>query len=84
MGATNGNLFSLDGLRTGTEPFSFTTIQDPGVFPNPGVTLLRLEGVPGSRINGVPPGQQIIYAVSISESTQHKKQTQNNEKFCIS
>jgi hypothetical protein len=65
MGATNGNLFSLDGLKTGTEPFSYTR-QDPGVLPIPDVKLLRLVGVPGSRINGVPPEQQIIYAVSIS------------------
>jgi hypothetical protein len=72
MGATNGNLFNLDGLTPGTVPFSLTIVQDPGVFPIPGVALLRFAGVPPSRINGVPPSQKIIQAVSISESTQHK------------
>jgi hypothetical protein len=60
MGATNGNLFSLDGLTPGTVPFSLTIVQDPGVLPTPDVALLRFAGVPASRINGVPPGQKVI------------------------
>jgi hypothetical protein len=58
MGATNGNLFSFDGLTLGTVPFSLTITLDPGVLPIPDVTLLRLVGVPPSRINGVTPGQK--------------------------
>jgi hypothetical protein len=53
MGATNGNLFSLDGLKPATEPFSITAIPDP--LPIPDDTLLRLAGAAGSRTNGVPP-----------------------------
>lgn len=55
MGATNGNLFSFDGLKPATEPFSFTVADDPDPLPVPDDTLLGLVGVAGSRTSGVPP-----------------------------
>jgi hypothetical protein len=71
MGATNGNLFSLVGLKPATEPFSFRTIQDPGVLPIPDDTLLRLgEGVAGSRTTGVPPDKN----KQLMQLVQQKKQ----------
>lgn len=59
MGATKGNLFSLDGLNPAAGPFSFTTTQDPGVLPIPDDMLLTLvEGAEGSSTSGVPPGNR--------------------------